>query len=379
MPIRVLVAAHTNVSHLCAGLAGHGLEVAGIQPRRIDLGEFGGLREGQQAESEFPVLAPPVFPVRPYVYSVYLTGVLRFLRHFHPDVAFLAGEPSELGMAQVARLAHRAAPEVRIVFYSLENLLLDWRGFPRRLRGWALRSSLAQAHLMAAASTGVTDVLVRQGFPADRVRLLYPGVRADRFQPRDPTPVREALGLAPDAFHIGYVGRLVPEKGLDLLLKALQGLPPDCHLTIVGDGPEATSLASLVSHLGLTPRVRWPGRVAHEQLAPYMSAFDVLVLPSRTLPRWAEQYGQVLVEAMLCETPVVGSTCGAIPEIIGETGLVFPEGEVPALRETLESLRGDHRLRQSLAAAGRARAEKQFTDVVFFRSLTDILREAGED
>lgn len=356
-----------------------GLEVAGLQPRRIDLGEFGGLREGQDTDREFPVLAPPVFPVRPYVYSVYLTGVLRFVRDFQPQVAFLAGEPSELGMAQVARLARRAAPAVRLIFYSLENLLLDWQGFPRCLRGWALRSSLARAHRMAAASTGVRDVLVRQGFPADRIRLLYPGVRADRFQPQDPTPVREALGLPPDALHIGYVGRLVPEKGLDLLLQALHGLPPNCRLTIVGDGPEAKSLTALAAHLGLTARVRWLGRVAHEQLAPYLSAFDVLVLPSRTLARWAEQYGQVLVEAMLCGTPVVGSTCGAIPEVIGDGGLTFPEGNVAALRDTLQGLWADPARRQSLAAAGRARAETQFTDTVFFRRLAAILREAAED
>lgn len=348
-----------------------------MQPRRVHLGEFGGLREADDAGGELRLLAPPVFPVRPYVYSLYLTGVSRFVREFQPEVVFLAGEPSELGMAQVARLAQRAVPAVRCVFYSLENLLLDWRGFPRCLRGRAWRASLARAHLIAAASTGVTDVLARQGFPPDRVRLLYPGVRAERFRRQDPAPVREALGLSPDAFHIGYVGRLVPEKGLDLLLKAFQGLPADCHLTIVGDGPEAASLVSLAAHLGLAPRVRWPGRIAHDRLAPYMSAFDVLILPSRTLPRWAEQYGQVLVEAMLCGTPVVGSTCGAIPEVIGNAGLTFPEGELLALRDTLQRLRENPSWRRSLAAAGQARAETHFTDTVFFRHLADILRDAG--
>jgi glycosyltransferase involved in cell wall biosynthesis len=349
-----------------------------LQPRRVDLGEFGGLREAGEAQDGASVLAPSVFPIRPYAYSLYLDGVAGLLRRFGPQVVFLAGEPSELGMAQVARLARRAAPAARLVFYSLENLLLGWRGFPRCLRGWALQGSLARADLIAAATHGAEAVLAQQGFPAGRLRLLYPGVRAERFQRRDPAAARLALDLPRGAFHIGYVGRVVPEKGLDLLLRALQGLPGECHATLIGDGPEADRLRALAGQLGVASRVRWPGRIPHEDLASYMSAFDLLVLPSRALPRWAEQYGQVLAEAMLCEVPVVGSTCGAIPEIIGEAGLCFPEDDFEALRAALRRLRDDPALRGSLAAAGRARALEHFTDTAFFHNLAAILREAGD-
>jgi len=84
-------------------------------------------------------------------------------------------------------------------------------------------------------------------------------------------------------------------------------------------------------------------------------------LPSRTRPNWEEQFGRVLTEAMACGSPVVGSTCGEIPQVIGDAGLIFPEGDVDALRAALLRLQRDDELRRDLAARGRARILAHYT------------------
>ncbi len=92
-----------------------------------------------------------------------------------------------------------------------------------------------------------------------------------------------------------------------------------------------------------------------------VAAWDALALPSRTRPNWKEQFGRILVEAMASGVPCVGSTSGEIPHVLGDAGLVVPEGEATALRAALARLQDDAALRQELAARGRAQAESRFT------------------
>jgi glycosyltransferase involved in cell wall biosynthesis len=92
-----------------------------------------------------------------------------------------------------------------------------------------------------------------------------------------------------------------------------------------------------------------------------MRQLDVLVLPSISRPNWKEQFGRVLVEAMACGVPVVGSTCGEIPNVVGDAGLLFPEGDVAGLRDCLARLQADAELGARLAEAGRARVAERFT------------------
>jgi glycosyltransferase involved in cell wall biosynthesis len=374
--IRVLIAAHAHVEGTCRRLAELGLEVAGLQPRAVDLGAFGGLQTSTTERQAFPLCLPRVFPLRPYPYSLYLGGVSACLRRFRPDVVLVAGEPSELGVAQVVRLARRTVPGVRIVLHVLENLPLTWHGFPRCLRGWAERATLARVDLIATASQGAAEVLVAKGFDPAHIRRLYLSVDAEAFSRQDRARCREQLGLPQRSFLVGYVGRLVWEKGVDLLLQALAGLPAEAGVVLAGTGDHEPSLRGLARDLGLAERVHFLGRVPRQDLSGVYSALDVLVLPSRGLPRWQEQFGLVLGEAMLCETPLVGSTSGAIPEVLGEAGLTFPEGDSAALAGCLRRLLDDATLRSQLAAAGRQRALTAFAEEAHFPRMAAIIREA---
>jgi len=179
------------------------------------------------------------------------------------------------------------------------------------------------------------------------------------FHPRPAPELRARLGLSGPV--IGYVGRLSPEKGVDILLQAAARLTLPAQLLIVGDGPDKAALRSLADTLDFGERCVFADAVNYDQVAYYLNLLDVLVLPSRTTLHWKEQFGRVLMEAMGCRVAVVGSASSAILEVIGEAGQTFPEGDVDSLASALDRLITDPAARQSLAERGYQRALAHYT------------------
>ena len=169
----------------------------------------------------------------------------------------------------------------------------------------------------------------------------------------------------------------MPEKGVDVLLRACAALPPalDWMLHLLGDGPERGRLADAARELGIDGQVRFLGRVPSTQAAQFYRTLDVLVLPSLSRPNWVEQFGRVLTEAMACGVPVVGSRSGEIPWVIGDAGRVFPEGDAGALADILAELASDPVQRSALAAAGRARVLAHFTQAQVAAATAAVYRE----
>lgn len=374
--MRVLIASLSSLRYVADYLTRRGHEVALYQPRFVDLGEF--RQSGPEVSATPPcrLVPAPVWPHRPYPYSLFLAGFVSLLREFRPEALYLVGEPSELSVAQLARLCRRHSPSTAIVDYSFENVDRRWQGFPRSLRSRAERETLPRLDLILAASTSARERLVRAGYPAERVRVVHLGLDPDFYRRGDASDLRAAWGIPPDAFLAGFIGRLVPEKGVDLLLEALAQLPERVRLTVVGSGPEEERLQGLAGQLGVAERVHWAGRQPREQIPACLSAFDALMLPSRGIAVWQEQFGLVLVEAMLAGTPVVGSSSGAIPEVIGEAGLIFPEDDVMALAECLRRLAEEAGLREDLSQRGLERARQHFTQATYLGGIEAALLEA---
>jgi glycosyltransferase involved in cell wall biosynthesis len=174
---------------------------------------------------------------------------------------------------------------------------------------------------------------------------------------------------------IGYAGRLVEEKGIHLLLQALAGLNGPWKLRLIGSGPYAAELKGLSSQLGISERVLFELWTSSAEMPAWLNQLDVLVLPSLTRRNWKEQFGRVLIEAMACEVPVVGSSSGEIPHLIGDAGMVFPEGDVTALREALSRLMNDDRLCAALGRRGRNRVLELYTQQRVASRTYDIYRE----
>ncbi|RIK16568.1 MAG: hypothetical protein DCC52_17565 [Chloroflexi bacterium] len=167
---------------------------------------------------------------------------------------------------------------------------------------------------------------------------------------------------ATDEFVIGYAGRLVAEKGVDVLLRAAAQLPGAWRLRIIGSGPAQASLAASARALQIASRVEFSSWTDSAAMPRWYNSLDVLALPSLTRPNWKEQFGRVLTEAMACGVPVIGAASGEIPYVIGDAGIVVPEHDADALARALSELMRAPTRRQQLAQAGRARALEKFSE-----------------
>ncbi len=210
----------------------------------------------------------------------------------------------------------------------------------------------------------------------DRVRVIPFGIDLRRWQG---TPAIEARAEAirAEAGHrpiVLFTGRMVPYKGVDVLLRALAGL--DVPAVLAGDGPSRAGWEALARELGLGDRVRFTGEIGHDELAALYHACSVFVLPSVTR---AEAFGYVQLEAMACGRPVVSTRLpSGVPWVNrhGETGLTAEPGDVAGLRHALAELCGDGSLRDRFGRAGRARVAAEFTLPIMRAAAERVYREA---
>ncbi|MBC7260148.1 MAG: glycosyltransferase family 4 protein [Chloroflexi bacterium] len=287
----------------------------------------------------------------------------RHVRAFRPDIVHIDEEPYNLATWQAMRLSR--AVGARALFFTWQNIL---RRYPPPFR-WMEAYNYRHAAYAIAGNREAVAVLRAKGFSGPIAVIPQFGVDTERFAPDENLP-DPAL-----PFTVGFIGRMVPEKGVALLLEAMAGMDGDWRLVYLGDGPARAELEARAQAMGLASRVAFYSRVPSVEMPAYLRRLHALVLPSLTRPNWKEQFGRVLIEAMACGVPVVGSDSGEIPNVIGEAGLVFPEGDVEALRAALVRLRDDRDLRGHLAGAGRARVLAEFTHAQVAQKTYRVYRE----
>lgn len=182
---------------------------------------------------------------------------------------------------------------------------------------------------------------------------------------------RAELGVEGDQFLFGSVGRLIPKKRFDLLLRALAGLP-DARLLLIGGGRERARLEALATQLGIVDRVRFVGHV--DNASRLLRAFDAFVLPSGA----EEAFGIALLEAMLAGVPVLASDAPGPSEVLGETGTQFPDGDEAGLTEALRNMfAASGTVREQLASAAYARVLSNFSPERFRQGFWSLPPVAG--
>lgn len=212
-----------------------------------------------------------------------------------------------------------------------------------------LRELLAEADHITACSRETLDDVEQYGGTSfgSRASVIYSGIAPRDFDNAVPYP-------NPRPYVLG-MGRLVPQKGFDLLIEAFAKANLDVELLIAGEGPERESLERLVASLGLQKRVRLVGRADRPKAVSLFAGCRFFVMPSRQEPM-----GIVNLEAMALGKAVIAPRIGGVPEIVidNETGLLVPGSDVTALAQAMVRLDGDERLRLKLGAAGKVRAQK---------------------
>lgn len=226
-------------------------------------------------------------------------------------------------------------------------------------------------------SLAVVDFYRKAGIPENRLAMIYSGVEPGEPPAVDRAEVREAFGWPPDAPLVLFAGRLMPQKGVDVLVAALdllQHVRPDVRTLIAGDGPLRSELEETAHAFTLDEKVKFLG---HRNDVPrLLAAADLLVLPSRY-----EGLPNVVLEAMAYRKPVVATAAPGTTELVkdGETGLLVPVDDANLLARALRTLVDDADLRQRLGEAGRARVESEFgvaTMVNRFAELYESLARA---
>lgn len=275
-------------------------------------------------------------------------GLGKQMRRFRPEIVHIDEEPYNFVTAHALWHARRAG--AKGLFFAFQNI---YRRYPppfSMFERWAFRTAAAGI----AGNHDALDVLRRKGFRGNGVVIPQFGVDPDIYR-----PLREP-GEAPPSV-IAYYGRLVPEKGVDTLLDALVLLPEQVRAIIVGSGNALGDLRAQCERLGLRARVEFRGPIPAEQIPEFLAGVAAVVIPSRTRPNWKEQFGRVIIEAMACGVPVVGSDSGEIPNVIGDAGLVFPEGDAAGLAGALERVLSEPSLALQLAVTGRERILARYT------------------
>jgi glycosyltransferase involved in cell wall biosynthesis len=283
-------------------------------------------------------------------------GLFDEVRSFRPDILLVNSEPEGFLAMQAALVRETVSRKPALVFTTWRNMPYGRGGEPFPVR-WSWLCSLIERIVLPRAAWGIglspsaPGIFREQAFT--RISYVPPWVDLRRF---------DGVGRAPSsALAIGYVGRLVHEKGVDILLRSLARVAWPYTLTVTGNGPELPGLRALANDLGIAERCTFSPSVSMAEIPAVMRSLDLLILPSRSRVGWREQFGRVLIEAMAAGTAVAGSDNGDIPSVIGEAGRIFPENDVSALHRILEEVNGDRDLLIRLRNAGRARVEAEFS------------------
>jgi glycosyltransferase involved in cell wall biosynthesis len=283
----------------------------------------------------------------------------REMRDFQPDMVHIDEEPYNLATWQALFFARRN--RAKTLFFSWQNIT---RHYPPPFawgEKWVLNHS--DYALMGTASAG--DVWREKGYTGDMAVIPQFGTDETLFTPT-PKP--------PRPFTIGFIGRMVEEKGVWVLLEALRHLQGDWRCRLVGGGTLRDALQKAVHEMGLAERIAFIPQMPSTEIAQEYAQLDVLVLPSLTRPNWKEQFGRVLIEAMACEIAVVGSDSGAIPDVTGNGGMITPENNPHALCDALQHLMNNPQDRAQLGKQGRARVLAHFTHKSIAQATVDVYR-----
>jgi glycosyltransferase involved in cell wall biosynthesis len=356
-PLRVLFVSHAYVVGVNQGklnaIAKTGkIKVGLLVPSNWKAIEWNRLLEVEKPYPDLQIYSAPVlFTGRGGAHFYPPWKVWQVLKDFKPDIVQVEEEVFSLCAFELAIWSRLTSKP--LVVFGWENMA---RTFPLPRR-WICQLVLNTASLVIAGNHDGSNLLKHWNYQGLIEIMPQMGVDTDLFAPR---PARDNN----NQFQIGFLGRLVPEKGIDILLSAVRQLREkgyNCRVILCGSGLSETALRQEAEKLQIADLITWKGGIRHEEAPKEISQFDVLVLPSRSIATWKEQFGHVLIEAMAMGIPVVGSNCGEIPNVIGRSDLVFEEEDAKRLAAILEKMIRESTWRQEVALYCLERVQQNYS------------------
>jgi glycosyltransferase involved in cell wall biosynthesis len=294
----------------------------------------------------------------------YVARLRRLIAERNPDVVYVHHEPYAVATMQTLRAIRRTS--IRFGIYSAQNLVKE---FSWPVSQWE-RAVHARADFAFPVSDRVAEVLRVKGF-GGRIEVLPLSVDASAFA-KVSAPARE--------FTVGYVGRLSPEKGVDVLVRALgRTKAASTRLRIIGDGPMRAELEALTAELGLSARVDFVGYVPHASAPTAYQGLSLVAVPSLTTPGWTEQFGRVVIESLAAGIPVVTSDSGELPRLVADTdgGWTVPEADPDALAARLDAAVGSPSELQAAGERGRAAVARLYDKDAVADRFIEVVSDVG--
>jgi len=389
--MKILVASHSYIVDLnCEKLRALAhlepdIEVTVVVPRRWRPGGVQNkiIETQPRQEGSFRVVPVSNFSENNQGLLTFGADIIPLLREFRPQIIQVEQGAKALGYAQMITLN-------KLLGLKAKNLFFTWWNLPYNLKfpvSLLEAYNLSNTHGVVAGNQDGVEVLRQHGYHGPIKVMPQLGVDESRFRPQPQSELKSQLGIQPDDFVVGFVGRFVEEKGLLTLGKALAGLQGrPWKWLLLGRGPLQSVLMEKAAEWGIKDQVILVESVPHDEVPSYINLMNTLVLPSETNTQfktltaagWKEQFGHVLIEAMASKVPVIGSDSGEIPYVIEDAGLVFPEGDVAALQNCLQQLMEQAELAQKLAELGYERAMSRYTNKALARQLLDFYKQLIE-
>ena len=384
--MKILVASHTYIVDLnCEKLRNlvkleANIEVTVVVPKRWRPGgvQNKNIIESQfRQEGNFRVVPISNFSQNNQPLLTFGADIISLLKDFSPDIIQVEQGAKSLGYAQFITLNRLLGLKSKNVFFTWWNLPYTNK-FPIT---WLETYNLNNTDGLISGNQDGVDILREHGYQGKAKVMPQLGVDGVLFSPSSQPELAQELGIKSDQFIIGFVGRFVEEKGILTLIKAvsyLNNLP--WKLLLLGRGSLQETILKLAKQAGIEDKIILIESVPHAQVFRYINLMNALVLPSETTYKtktltavgWKEQFGHVLIEAMTCKVPVIGSDSGEIPHVIGDSGLIFAEGNAEALRDCLLKLMQNRDLAENLARKGYERGMTKYTNQALAKELLDF-------
>jgi glycosyltransferase involved in cell wall biosynthesis len=306
--------------------------------------------------------------------------IIKLLKEFKPNIIQVEQGVKSFAYAQLIILN-------KLLNLQAKNLFFTWWNIPYQSKfpvSVLEKFILKNTDGLIAGNQDAAEILVDHGYQNAIKIMPQLGVDETLFTPQKQPELAQKIGIQNNDFVIGFVGRFVPEKGILTLIKALQNLNSKTYkLLLLGRGELENQIKETAKEMGIYERLIIVESVPHDQVKNYINLMNVLVLPSETTDQfktltaagWKEQFGHVLIEAMACKIPVIGSNSGEIPNVIGDTGLIFPEGDSQALNGCLKQLIDQPELTNHLAELGYNRVMQNYTNLALAKQQLSFYQE----
>ena len=386
--MKILVASHSYIVDLnCEKLRvlanlEPGIEVTIVVPKRWKPGGVmkDAVKTRFRQEGSFRVVPISNFSQNNQGLLTFGADLIALMQDFRPDIIQVEQGAKSLAYAQMITLNRLLTLKAKNLFFTWWNLPYTLKFPVSQLEAYNLRHTDG----VVVGNQDGAEVLRQRGYQKAMQVMPQLGVDEHLFRPQFQPELAAQLGITPADFVVGFVGRFVEEKGLLTLMKALANLPDrPWKLLLLGRGALKETLLEQVNQWGVSDRLIWVESVPHADVFRYINVMNTLVLPSETAPQfktltssgWKEQFGHVLIEAMACQVPVIGSDSGEIPNVIGDAGLVFPEGNVEALSDRLTQLIDQPDYAREIGQRGYQRAIAHYTNRALAQELLNFYRD----